>query len=265
MTHVNRIRATLYLLLGLTLLRIPLALALQALLPDASVAPEVSYMASAVQSVLMFALPGWLLMPQWRMNVQNGCAWRSLAVCFLAAVLTRVVATPLNAWWTETVGAATSVLPVPEDVGGMLLMVLAVAVLPAIAEELFFRGALLTNLLQVASRTQALLLTTLMFALMHGSLAGLPGHLLVSLVLTLLMLHTGRLIVPMAAHLAFNLMALVGTDVSAVSAWVSGALLAALVIALLLRLPRGRERRLPVGEWMLCGAVLAAMTLQYLL
>ncbi|MBR3763360.1 MAG: CPBP family intramembrane metalloprotease [Clostridia bacterium] len=265
MTRENRARLALGVLLGLTLVRIPLAMMLERLLPDASVAPEVFYMAAAVQSVMMFALPGWLLMPSWRTEEEKRIPWVSWAVCLLAAVLTRTVATPLNAWWMQTLGAASAMLPEPAGVGGRLLMVLAVVVIPAAAEELFFRGALLTNLLQVASRTQALVLTTLMFALMHGSLAGLLGHLLISLVLTLLMLHTGRMTVPVMAHLAFNLMALVGMEVGAVPAWLCGLLLAALVIALLLTLPRGRERRLPAGEGLLCAAILAAMALPYLM
>lgn len=266
MTQQTRTRLTLLVLMGLTAVRIPLAMALRTLLPDASVNPEMNYVASIMQSLLMFGLPAMLLMPLWR----NAPMERRLTPvdCFLpaaSAVLARLVATPLNAWWAGLLGAPVSPLPVVDGPAGKVLLLLAAVVVPAVAEELFFRGALLTNLLQCASRLQALALTTLMFALMHGSLAGLPGHLIISLLLTLLMMHSGHLALPIAVHMLFNLLALGRGDHGTVLPWIFGVLLAVLMGWLLLRLPRGQKRRLPGAEGLLCAAILLAMAVQYLI
>lgn len=266
MTQKVRTRATLLTLMGLVALSRPLALALQQLLPDASVNPEMNYVASAMQSLVLFALPGCLLLPAWRRDDAPPMPpVRRWLLMLAAAGLTWMVAMPLNAWWMALMGAPTSPLPPVEGPLGATLLLLAVVVLPAVAEELFFRGALLTNLLQAGSRWQALLLTTLMFALMHGSLAGLPGHLLISLVLTLLMMHSGRLLTPIAAHMLYNLLMLLGWDAGPVLPWLAALLLAGLLVMLLRHLPCGKRRRLPLPEGLLCGAILAGMALGYLL
>lgn len=266
MTQQTRTRLTLLILMGLTAARIPLALALRTLLPDASVAPKMNYAVSILQSLLMFWLPGLLLLPRWRRGPEErrfSLGWVLLPL--VTAALARLVASPLNNWWAGMLGTPASALPQAEGLGGTVLMLLAVAVIPAIAEEIFFRGTLLTNLLQRASRGQAVALTTLMFALMHGNLAGLPGHLIISLLLTLLMMRSGRIAEPVVAHMAFNLLALVRLELPGYSLWAAGGLLALLMVWLLVTMPRGKARRLPLAEGLLCAAILLAMGLQYLM
>ena len=266
MTQMTRTRLTLLVTLALALLRAPLAAAMQALLPDLAQAPMTNYAAMIAQSILLFALPGCLLMPAWRTQrrtARESWMWALLALGL--AALTRAASTPLNAWWAEKLGAPGSLLPRAEGPLETALQLLAVAVIPAASEEVFFRGALLTNLLQRGSRAQALLLTTAMFALMHGSLPGLPGHLLISLVLTLLMLCSERLCVPVLAHMAYNLLALAGIALPAWTAWLAFGLLLAALAWLLTHLPEGRARCLPGWEWALCGLTLVAMAAQYLL
>lgn len=264
MTAQKRTRMTLRALMVLSLLRIPTSLLIQALLPDVSQAPEANYLAALLQSLLMFALPGMLLMPAWHKGRDEGGMQPGfLLMALLAVVLTRSVASPLNHWWAGLLGVTGTMLPAPQNLLSLVLMLLAVAIGPAVAEEIFFRGALLTNLLRSGSRMQALVLTTLMFALMHGSLPGLPGHLLISLVLTLLMMHTGRLLVPILGHSVYNLLALRRVDMPVEA--VAGCALALLgVLAwLLLRLPRGQERCLTRWEGVICAGVLAMMAAQY--
>ena len=266
MTQTTRTRLTLLVALALALLRAPLAAAMQALLPDLAQAPLMNYAAMIAQSLVLFALPGCLLMPAWRTQRRTAReSWIWVLLALGLAALARAVSTPLNAWWAEKLGAPGSLLPRAEGPLENAVQLLAVAVIPAAAEEIFFRGALLTNLLQRGSRTQALLLTTAMFALMHGSLPGLPGHLLISLVLTLLMLCGGRLYAPVLAHMVYNLLALAGATLPAWTAWLAGGLLLAALAWLLTHLPMGKARRLPWQEWALCGLTLAAMAAQYLL
>ncbi|MBQ2952884.1 MAG: CPBP family intramembrane metalloprotease [Clostridia bacterium] len=265
MTQRTRTRATLLTLLGLVALQVPLVAGLLWLLPDAAVSPEMYYLASALLTVVMYGLPGWLLKPAWQDAPERpGRSGGWLVLAAVVALLARMVVTPLNAWWAEATGAEVSLLPQADGPVGIALQLLAVVVLPACAEELFFRGALLTNLLRVGSRWQALALTTVMFALMHGSLAGLPGHLIISLLLTLVMMHSGRLHAPVLAHMLFNLLALLRWEAGPVLPWIAGALLLALLIWLLVRLPRGKARRLPLVEGVLCAVIIVAMALRYL-
>ena len=262
----NRMQLTLLATLLLALLRIPVTLAVQALLPDVTVNPAVNYLAAMAQSLLMFALPGWLLKPDWRMPPAEGKEKLGWALVSAGAAMTvRAVVTPLNAGWSALLGSESQVRLVAGSGGEWALMILALVIVPALAEEIFFRGALLPNLLQGASRMQALLLTTLLFALMHGSLPGLPGHLLISLLLTLLMMHSGRLIVPVGVHMLFNLLALCCPEIPAAAGWLCGILLAALLGWLLVRLPRGKARRMTAADVLCAAAVLAVMAGMYLI
>lgn len=256
--------ATLLTLLCLTVLREPVAVLLGALLPDVSVAPEVNYAADMAQSLLLFALPGLLLTTRGDTPTTEG---RKLPVWLLVgvacAVLARAALTPLNNWWAGLLGVQGAMVPVAQGTAAQVLQVLSLAVVPAIAEELFFRGALLRDLRRCCGRWTALLLTTLMFALLHGSVAGLPGHLAISLLLTLLMLHSGSILVPITAHLCYNLLGLVWPQTAAVAAWLCGCALAAAVAAMMLRLPKGGERRLNRVDMLLCAVILAVMAAQY--
>lgn len=259
------LRWTLVMLLALALLRWPVAAAVNALLPDVSTAPEVNYLAAMLQSLLMFALPGWLLKPCWHMPDLSGrerLGWGM--VCVGAALVWRAVVTPLHVWWTGALGLTTTPIVMPGDGWTQGLAILAYAVIPAIGEELFFRGALLPRLLQCGSRGQALTLTTLLFALMHASIAGLPGHLLSSLLFSLLMLHSGRIIVPIAAHMVYNLSALYWPETGAAVPWLSGAAMLGFTAWLLIRQPQGQERRLNTGDGMLCAVAVAVLAALYL-
>ncbi len=260
---MTRVRASLLTLWLIVLLRLPLTLMVQRLLPAG--APEATYGASMAMSLLLFALPGGLLKLKWEktpIKPREGLGWLLLSVG--AALTARAVATPLNAWWAQWIGAETTAFPM-ETGAAWLLMALALAIVPAVAEELFFRGALLPNLLRGGSVLWAAAVTTLSFALMHGSLAGLPGHLLISLLLTMLMLHSGRVIVPITVHAVYNLSALIWPETSLWVPVLCGLLLTGLLVYLLVRMPRGQERRCGPADMLLAMAALLMLGAQYLL
>lgn len=78
--------------------------------------------------------------------------------------------------------SATSVT-VPGNARGLVVSVLVMAVLPGICEEFLFRGAILSGLETVGTK-RAVLLTGALFALLHGSLIGLPAQFLFGIVIT---------------------------------------------------------------------------------
>ena len=98
---------------------------------------------------------------------------------------------------------------------GLWVIVLSTVFLAPLAEEIFFRGLLfrgLLNLSQIFKSTRArkggvvtaVVLDGVLFGLAHGELAQLAGLALFGMVLCVLFLKTGRLGMSMAAHAAFN-------------------------------------------------------------
>ena len=81
------------------------------------------------------------------------------------------------------------------------------ALLPAVCEELFCRGALFAVLRPMGRRT-AILFSAALFAFMHGSPAQLPYAFLAGVLLALLYELTGSLLFPILFHFANNLVSL---------------------------------------------------------
>lgn len=206
---MSKTRKALLTMLALALLMRPVEILLAAMLPDASVNPVPQCIAGMAVTLLLMGMPAWLLRPWTSVRLRQGkFLWTGMALAVCTALLTRAAMTPVDAAWQSWLGLAPEVLPTPDGLPMALLYLAALVIVPAAAEEAFFRGALLTGLLDGSRRATAALLTTTFFALMHGSAANMPSLLVISLMLTLLMLHTGRLAVPMTAHLVYNLTAL---------------------------------------------------------
>lgn len=75
----------------------------------------------------------------------------------------------------------------------------------AIAEELIFRGFLLKYLRKNSSAAIAVLVSALLFSLVHLSPLAIVLTLPLGLLLGALMLRTGNIVAPIAAHFLFNL------------------------------------------------------------
>lgn len=86
----------------------------------------------------------------------------------------------------------------------LVVVIAALAVVPAIAEELAFRGVVLGALLRRMSAPGAVLLQAVLFALLHGSMFRLLPTLVLGLLLGLLTLRTRTLWPAMAAHALNN-------------------------------------------------------------
>lgn len=97
---------------------------------------------------------------------------------------------------------------IPED---FALLIIAIAVLPALCEEWVCRGVLWASLRRVSDARMTLILTSVLFALLHG-LGGagfleLPTRFLAGLVLGWLRLRTKSLWPSIAAHFVNNALA----------------------------------------------------------
>lgn len=87
------------------------------------------------------------------------------------------------------------------DAALFLPMLIKSALIAPVCEELFFRGYLMGVFSRYGER-EAVLVTSLIFALMHGG--NLAAHTLFGLLLACMMLHTNSLIAPALIHAAYN-------------------------------------------------------------
>lgn len=204
----NRRWLALPLCLIVMVLRLPMSLLIRFLWPDVT-ASVLSYdLAVMAQEAMLWLLPALLCWP-WRVRRSGGrLPWGAVGAGAAAAgALIQLSLSALRLLVPDT--SAGTTVPMPQSWPEWGLSLLAVAVMPALCEEAFFRGCVTAYLKDTAGSGTALLLGTVLFALMHGDWAALPSHLLVSLGCTLLLLRTGRVWPGMLLHLGYNAMALV--------------------------------------------------------
>lgn len=216
--HSSRLRRTLIIMLVVLAARLPLGMAADWLLRGRADDPAARYAALILQETLLWGLPS-LLMRPWQVDglkPRGQAVGLSIAALVMGAVAQMAMMGPTG-WWADFIGAPRSALPMPQNEVQWVLAVLALVVTPAVMEEAFFRGGVQTALQQSLATAPAVAATTLIFALMHGSLAGVPSHLVISLMCSLGMACRGRLRVSIAMHMAYNGAALLLRDVSA--AW----------------------------------------------
>lgn len=263
---MSRTRKVLLTLLALAALTPVMRTLLAALLPDAAADPVPGMLAGMGLSLLMLALPAWLLRP-WtsRQLLRQKPVWRGLILAAEAALLTRGAMRPVDACWQEISGLTPDVMPAPDSLPLGLLCIAAMVIVPAVTEEAFFRGALLTGLLEGGRRWTAIVLTTAAFVLLHGRLANLPSLLGISLAMTLLMLHTGHIAVPVTAHLVYNLTAM---GWGSVPLWVSaicGAGLIGLFVRICTAWPKTVQPVMRKADGLIAAAAVAVLILSYMI
>lgn len=83
------------------------------------------------------------------------------------------------------------------------VMLLVMAVLPALSEEFLFRG-ILYNTYRKTAPLAGVLLSALFFALLHGNFNQIPYALFLGIVLALMMEATGSVLIPMFMHFLMN-------------------------------------------------------------
>lgn len=150
--------------------------------------------------------------------VRKGCGMECLMAFVTAFGMAALLFPVANSFGTagDYIGEALSSqggssVPVVNEVSGLLLLYMFVLtpVLPAIFEELLFRGVIMRGFLQFG-RVPAVVLSALMFALAHGSYQQFIYQFLLALVIGFLVLETKNLFIGMVVHFANNLFSSVG-------------------------------------------------------
>lgn len=234
----SRIQKTWLVLLILLLVLLVWYFARPALLPDGEMETSWRYLLLMAQEALLFGVPALRLRPWWSHGVHRSRHWRSGCwLGLLAGAALAVAAAPVSAWWSALMRVAPQETVMPVSGAEWALFALATVVVPAFVEEAFFRGGVLCGLARGVGGRAAFLLTTVIFTMMHGRLAGIPAHLACGALLTLIMLRYGKLWPSIAAHLAYNAVTLGLSWAGVVSAWCAlpAAGVLAVIVAVMLR------------------------------
>ena len=124
--------------------------------------------------------------------------WMSLTVAMLAAFANGGVALLLGGH-SETIGTVLD----QYEITGFWQAVLVIVVLPAVVEELFFRGVMFSAL-ERCGTWPALLLTSIAFAMIHGDLYNFAGPLFAGLIYGYLVYTLDSVLPAIFAHLVNN-------------------------------------------------------------
>ncbi|MBC7541441.1 MAG: CPBP family intramembrane metalloprotease [Candidatus Sericytochromatia bacterium] len=195
--------------------------------------------------VLAFGLPPVVAVRIWRADWRETLRWRlpvrryALPVCAAAPALA-VLLVYVQALWMLLVSPlaptggsqALSDALVADQPWQVLTLILIVGVVPAICEEVFFRGFLMQVLGRHWRPWPVILATAALFAGLHLDLIGMPTYLILGVWFGVLALVSGSLVWPILAHLLHNSLDVIGrnllsTDVFEVYAgWLPGISLA---------------------------------------
>lgn len=135
----------------------------------------------------------------------------TLGIIALVATLSEWIVGMLpESWGIDTTDAVEAELRplLTEGWGNRIWQFVAIALVPAISEELFFRGYLQRILKLWLSPTRALWLTSIIFALVHVSAVGFLPRVIMGLALGYLSERTNHLMPSIILHAANNALAL---------------------------------------------------------
>lgn len=96
----------------------------------------------------------------------------------------------------------------PNGIIGFMLTLISTAIMPALVEEFACRGIML-GVLKEQGDAFAIIVSALMFGLVHGNFEQIPFAFLVGLVLGFIMVKTGSIIIAIAVHFTNNLISVI--------------------------------------------------------
>ena len=181
----------------------------------AAVIPESSEWITVAYYLICTALPVYLTVKKrgcidsLRPDPLPGGCW--LPVLLLPFLVLIVVNTVTLIWQIpfELLGARVhGNVPAAENARELILSILLSAALPAVCEEFLFRGAILSAL-EPNGTKRAILITSLLFTLLHGSIIGAPGIFILGVVLGMIAVCTGSIYGSIIYHTLHNAITIV--------------------------------------------------------
>lgn len=204
------------LLVGLSLLlaQLPLGSSYSLAYCLATVAAEFAVLGLPFGLCLSF--PCMRSLPAWRRLFARPSAllWLVIPIAFTCYF----VVNGLTVAWLGLLGlfgptALVQTVPIPESPLQLLLGSLVIGLAPALAEELFFRGAMQGAYARLKPWV-SILVVGVLFGMLHGQISALPGHVLLGVLLCALVYWTGSIWPSMLLHFLQNTLA-VGLSMAA--------------------------------------------------
>jgi sodium transport system permease protein len=188
-------------------------------LPTLVLAPAAANPAAALQSVLLqillVALVPLAFLRLLNLDSRTALSLRPLTVRNLlwCAVLTFSVLFLMDEvvfWQEQLTGVRATLSPEIQELLSadsalqLAWIFFALALMPALCEELLFRGFILGRFLETGQTGQSLMMTSLLFGLFHRNLAALVPTTLAGVVLAFVVWRTGSLYCAILMHAAIN-------------------------------------------------------------
>lgn len=170
------------------------------------------FILSSVVEVAAFALPPIFYaaknpekLPAFRLTLPSGAM---VALAGVLAVLGYFLSSIIGNLWmlvVERFGGTltTNTMLIPKSGSELMMLIFVVGVLPGVCEELMFRGMML-GAWEARGSKVALMVTSVLFAVLHASVLGFPSQFAVALVLGMLALSTGSLYPGIIFHVLYN-------------------------------------------------------------
>lgn len=127
------------------------------------------------------------------------------ALAALAGVMTAISLGSLWMLALEGIGAriVNQALPVAKGSGALVMLVLTYCMLPGVFEELLFRGFIMSAWERRGTK-YALVVSTLLFSALHGSIVGLPTQIMLGFAIGYLVINADSLYAGMIYHTVHN-------------------------------------------------------------
>lgn len=138
----------------------------------------------------------------------NPLSVKSALLCTLAALISVYLSQILTVLWSILVEAVIDTPPdtnfvIPVTTKGLAASIVFIAIIPGICEELLFRGAIL-GAWEIRGSKKAIIISSIWFMLMHGSLTGIPAELMCGIILGVIVVSTDSLFGGMIFHTVYN-------------------------------------------------------------
>lgn len=177
------------------------------------------YMKASILSVLSVFLPAYLYLKDEKKDYFTDCFKdvKPGILCLLSLGIgvcgqyTGVLANlPVRILITLLGGDIGYNLPPIKSSGAFLVAVVVMCILPAVFEEVLFRGVVFNYFRQFGKKA-AVIISSLLFAIMHFDFSNFFATFLLGLICAYMVVNTNRIIYPMLAHFAVNFTSVLST------------------------------------------------------
>lgn len=138
----------------------------------------------------------------------NPMSVRTAILSMVAALICVYLSQLLTVLWSVVVEALietppASGIPVPTTAAGLAMSIFTIAILPGVSEEILFRGAIL-GAWEIRGSKRAILISSIWFTLLHGSITGMPVQFLCGIVLGIITVSSDSIFSGMIFHTVYN-------------------------------------------------------------